>query len=194
MSHLTFPLTFKNHESIISLVGLEGDFRMRIDITDITRSDKKEIKLCRNIDPLDLEHEISGITLTNDLETDLTIRNDKGTISLKGRVKGSYKTECGRCLREITGTFENDINEKFISKDKADEDTEEDCYTYEGQYIDISSPLIDNILLSFPLVMLCKEDCKGLCPVCGTDMNEKECSCQKQDINIRLEKLKDFFS
>ena len=46
-------------------------------------------------------------------------------------------------------------------------------------------------VLALPVSVICQDDCKGLCTVCGQDLNEKECGCQRKVVDIRLAKLKD---
>ena len=69
------------------------------------------------------------------------------------------------------------------------EDTD-DYLIMKNDSVDIDTPLGEAILLSFPITFLCKEDCKGLCPMCGEDLNEGECNCVKKEIDPRLEILK----
>ena len=59
--------------------------------------------------------------------------------------------------------------------------------------LDTGIILIERIVLELPLKALCTEDCRGLCPVCGINLNEKQCSCHKEDtLDSRFAKLKDF--
>ena len=84
-----------------------------------------------------------------------------------------------------------DVKEDFIS---ASENTDDEAYSYEGKYIDLSRVLKDNIILGLPMKQVCKPECKGLCPKCGTDLNEKECDCKEDYINPQMEVLKNFFN
>ena len=56
--------------------------------------------------------------------------------------------------------------------------------------IDIDELIMTDVTLEIPFQLLCREDCKGLCPVCGSDLNEKTCNCTQKQIDPRLEKLK----
>ena len=56
--------------------------------------------------------------------------------------------------------------------------------------IDIDELIMTDVTLEVPFQLLCREDCKGLCPVCGSDLNEKTCNCNQKQIDPRLEKLK----
>ncbi len=165
---------------------------MRIDITAIAGINGAYLEVSRDIPTETLGSGIAGIELGDTAHADLKIEYIEGNIAVKGRVKGKYTTQCGRCLKDIRDEFDIEVNEMFIHISK-DGDNADD-YLYEGGHIDLSVPLIDNILLSFPGVILCSKDCNGLCEVCGANLNETECTCEKQDINIKMEKLKDFFN
>lgn len=165
---------------------------MRIDITAIAGINGAYLEVSRDIDTETLVSGITGIELGETVHADLRIEYTEGIVSVKGRVKGNYTAQCGRCLADIEDEFDIEINENFMHMSK-DMDNADD-YMYDGSHIDLTVPLIDNILLSFPGVILCSSDCKGLCEICGADLNKTQCTCEKQEINIKMEKLKDFFN
>lgn len=118
------------------------------------------------------------------------VTNIGGTLYLEARVEVSYRTCCARCLREVAMHQVVDIQEAFSASaglDDADErlPLSHDC-------IDVDDILEQSLFGALPTKVLCKEDCKGLCPVCGCDRNETVCDCQQEDIDPRLAVLKDF--
>ena len=165
---------------------------MRIDITGIAGINGARSEISTDIPAKELGGGITGIELSEMVHADLKIEYMEGTISVKGRVKGSYKAQCARCLAEIEDFFDLDIEERLVHMSADTNDTEN--YLFDAGYIDLTVPLIDNILLSFPGVVLCNKDCKGLCQFCGVNLNETQCSCENHDIDIRMDKLKDFFN
>lgn len=105
-------------------------------------------------------------------------------VILKGKVETEIILECSRCLEK----FKKPIDERFeityikgepspsiepieLSKFELDED-------YYQKEIDILSPARDAILLSVPIAPVCKPNCKGLCPVCGKNLNKERCNCK----------------
>lgn len=165
---------------------------MRIDIIEIAGKNGAYIIISEEIATETLCSEIIGIELDKNVHADLKIEYMEGIIMVKGKIRGGYKSICGRCLKDISRKFDIDINEGIIHIDEGMEDS--DGYLYEGNQLDLTVLLIDKIMLSFPGAMLCREECKGLCDVCGIDLNLKSCSCEKDKINIKMEKLKDFFN
>ena len=103
---------------------------------------------------------------------------------------------CDRCAKDFT----SEMNSKFqiiylFGKDEVDEEELNVHYlSSESDKIDLSADTIEYCKLSIPLKVLCDENCKGLCPSCGTDLNVKTCDCKKEKINPiweELQKLKD---
>ncbi len=67
-----------------------------------------------------------------------------------------------------------------------------DAEPFDGKTIDLDPIVREQVLLALPVTVLCREDCKGLCPACGQDLNEKDCGhSEKHEIDVRLAKLKD---
>ena len=62
---------------------------------------------------------------------------------------------------------------------------------FDGEAIDLDQLVREEILLATPAQVFCREDCQGLCPVCGSDKNIAECACEPQQVDARWEKLKD---
>ncbi len=102
----------------------------------------------------------------------------------------SYSETCARCL-EI---FENKITANFnaIIVDEVNEDYEaEDIeILIKDGCIDLEEPIKQIVYLSMPMKALCKGDCKGICPMCGINLNTGKCECNDFVIDPRLEKLK----
>jgi len=84
---------------------------------------------------------------------------------------------CARCAREFVLPLDIDIDELFVQKN-SEEDGEH--YVYSQNVLDLDKCVIDAILLSLPTVLLCCEDCKGLCPHCYANLNEVKCECEEQ--------------
>jgi uncharacterized protein len=104
---------------------------------------------------------------------------------LRGRLAGALVTSCSRCLEPARLPVKNDVSVLFVEKEPADADDEEaldapDVMTYDNGVIDLGAELRDEILLAIPTQVLCKEDCAGLCPVCGENRNLAACDCAEK--------------
>ncbi len=113
-----------------------------------------------------------------------------GFIRLIGTITGEYSAPCGRCLAPVARTFSTQIDLSVVTSPT---ESDEDIILAEGQKIDLGSFVTETVLLNLPLRLLCREDCKGLCPKCGKDLNLGECKCDHKEIDPRLAGLADFF-
>ncbi|HHV39266.1 MAG TPA: DUF177 domain-containing protein [Tepidimicrobium sp.] len=106
-----------------------------------------------------------------------------------------YKEDCGRCLEPFIRDDSTTITAKLSMKpEELVEDEDEDIIYYTDDRLNLQDHIIDTIILFLPMKPLCGDDCKGLCPKCGTNHNKEKCDCVVEDIDPRLEKLKEFFS
>lgn len=100
---------------------------------------------------------------------------------LQGRLRGRMQSECARCLRPVEVPVNTDLG-MLMRYDGttdfphiAEAPTGEDLLMFAGPQLDLSDFFAEAMLLDVPLVVLHDEDCKGLCQVCGTDLNESSC-------------------
>ncbi len=126
---------------------------------------------------------------------DFDLANFRGTLRLtrtaqgvyaQGKFAGEEKTECVRCLMELTQTLKTEIEQlyEYPPYPKAE------FVVTETGHLDLAPTLREDMILSRPMRPLCKPDCKGICPQCGKDLNEGPCDCVKDEINPQLEVLK----
>lgn len=121
-----------------------------------------------------------------------SVVNRAGYITLTAEASMSYRTHCARCLAEVEDTVRF-LCEKTVADEKGLlrlENTENDDYVQiKGGKLDLDAPICDEILLGFPMRILCSDDCKGLCAGCGVDLNREACRCTKKEVDPRLAKL-----
>ncbi len=98
---------------------------------------------------------------------------------VRGQIDCTKTFTCDRCLTQATENQMHEFEEEF-DRSQVVEDL-----------IDITELLRDTLLAGQPMKNLCKADCKGLCPVCGANLNDGECECDKFIVDPRLETLKD---
>ncbi len=118
------------------------------------------------------------------------ISNVGDVLLLEALLKAFYKNECARCLEPLEEELEISLVEKFFPP--AAQNIDEEALVYEGDFIDIKSLVSDSLLLEQPIRVLCKDDCHGLCPVCGKNLNLEDCACEQNIIDPRLAVLQRF--
>ena len=120
------------------------------------------------------------------------VTNSSGVIVLDGEIKPELKVTCARCGKEINYSEPIKLQAKITDK-LANEDDEE-FVLLQDFALDIDELVRTALILEMPSRFLCVEDCKGLCPKCGCDLNEGSCNCDLKDRDPRWDVLKDYFS
>ena len=117
------------------------------------------------------------------------IRAFASSAELHVDVRYAYSMPCNRCLTETRKELHHSISHVLVNKLNDEEDFD-DYIVVEGEKLDLDELIYSDIILLTPSKYVCKEDCKGLCPVCGQNLNEGDCTCQKQQTDPRLEALR----
>ncbi len=117
------------------------------------------------------------------------VTNTEGIFVVEGTVKTKVEMSCSRCLTPVAVDVFFKIDEKFSNTGSLDEETE----TFSGDSIDLAQVIKKGILFSLPMKVVCREDCAGLCPVCGKNLNEGDCGCDTSYINPKFEGLRSLF-
>ena len=126
------------------------------------------------------------------------IFKDKQQFRLAGSVKTTLQLPCSRCLEPFTLPVDASFDLRYQphSENKGDEDEveiEEDDLTtafYENEEIDLGHLMHEQFYLSLPMKPLCRDECRGLCPVCGTNLNRGTCDCKREWDDPRLAGLR----
>ena len=130
-----------------------------------------------------------GVSFCGPAEVTGEIVNTAGYIRLSLRLSVPYKTPCARCLAPVQGLFSLDVERTVVTPRQAEdmeEDTEDEYLVTEDGFLDMDELLTDLVSLNFPFKILCREDCRGLCPRCGADLNAGPCSCDTKTQDPRL--------
>jgi uncharacterized protein len=119
-------------------------------------------------------------------------------IRIQGQLSTSLKVACARCLEPLVYEVKRDFELLYRPQgtDAGREelsvtDTEAEVGYYQGDGLQLEDVLREQVLLAVPLKLLCREDCKGLCPHCGKSLNQEQCSCREPLEDPRWAALKD---
>lgn len=108
-----------------------------------------------------------------------------GGILITGEISTSWKGECRRCLNNTAGMLTIEVRELYEREDQSLTAEDGETYIFRGDVLDLQEMVKDQILLGLPLAPLCKEDCAGICPECGTDLNAEMCRCAQAKVDPR---------
>ena len=109
-------------------------------------------------------------------------------IRLKGKLETSLEVACARCLEPVVHEVERSFDLLYRPLGT---DAEAEIGYYQGEGLLLEDALREQVLLALPLKTICREDCKGLCPHCGKNLNEIQCSCAEQFEDPRWSALKE---
>ncbi len=163
-------------------------------------SSKGLLKLEGQEDLTDVLPKDGSLTGYGPLSVQLEARDVDGAAVVEGNLELDVELSCSRCLTAVHDHVEIPFHETFVKgeenaaeePDEEDEDADDVLYV-SGDRIELKPFLAESVMFSLPYIPLCKEDCKGLCPSCGTDRNERECGCRTDKIDPRLAGLADLF-
>ena len=169
---------------------------MQIALNDVLKDDGKILRVDADFGPDTFEMKLGKYPITRKTPVSLVLTNKgKRNLLIQGRMDLTILIPCGRCLEEVPVEFELDF-EKKIDMNLTEEERREaldECAYIHGYDLDVDELVYSEILVNWPLRVLCKEDCKGLCSVCGANKNVENCSCLDYDVDVRLAKLRELF-
>ena len=113
-----------------------------------------------------------------------------GIIRFIGTLDMQVRMACSRCTKDTDLPLHATIEQRYIADRQQGEIEDDDIEIYENELIDLSELVDSEISMAVPMKVLCREDCKGLCPICGKDLNEGSCDCEQEDIDPRWDALK----
>ena len=158
---------------------------MRIDLKSIfdLSGEKKGFQF-----PLDLSEEemYGGFPFKEPVLAEGEIENRAGVVRLVFSVKFPLQLCCDRCLTEFSRDFEYSFEHILVRSMQGDND---EYVVIEDGILDLDELIRSDLLLELPAKVLCRPDCKGLCVVCGKNLNFDSCECNKKEIDPRLQIL-----
>ncbi|MCI8349677.1 MAG: DUF177 domain-containing protein [Oscillospiraceae bacterium] len=117
------------------------------------------------------------------------IVNRAGIVTCEYWVYYTLDVLCDRCLQPIKREVEQAFSHVLVTELENEEDEGEDFFLVEDQRLDMEQLAADDILLNLPTKNLCDPQCKGLCPICGANLNEGDCGCESRQVDPRLAAL-----
>lgn len=163
---------------------------IKVNVAEIKKRLVGEKTLAYELEPAELEITPQELALVGTVKLRGSLSNAGDVLLLQAELQAEVERTCGRCLKYFAGTITADIVEKFYPAGA--DNIENDAFVYDLDVIDITEPLREGLLLAEPMQALCKPDCRGLCPVCGADLNDGDCGCDRLTVDPRLAALKQF--
>jgi len=126
------------------------------------------------------------------------VRRKGKEVELRGKLDAKLEAPCARCLQPVEIPISAEFTERFVravswAAEEQHELHEDDLNlaVFDGEGIELDDLVREEFLLAVPAAVLCREDCKGLCPICGVDKNLNDCQCESNEVDSRWQKLKE---
>jgi uncharacterized protein len=174
---------------------------LKVPVTSLLKKVFTREKLTASLNVAIDEHGLKERGEPGGLRLELWLESSPDGIRVKGEIKGYVSMACTRCLEEYRQEMDIAVDEFYrrpglapVGEDgrhmAASEVWEEDDYVIREGVIDLNVLVNDAVLLSLPIRHLCREDCRGLCQVCGANLNFERCGCRQEVSDPRLEVLR----
>jgi uncharacterized protein len=164
---------------------------------DLTRYRQALSHFTRVFQPEDVQQDGDAYRIVAPVHVDFDIHKDKDRFRLEGTARTELELSCGRCLEPFRIPIESQFDMRYLPESQSSgegerEIAEEDLDTsfYRDDQIDLNEVLREQFYLALPMKPLCQEDCRGLCPKCGTNLNTGTCTCATQWEDPRLAPLR----
>lgn len=145
--------------------------------------------------PFDYEFSLSHIEISGNapikepVKVNGIVKNNTGIVTLDANVEFQYSAQCDRCAEEIERTFKYNFSHNLIAS-LSNEDND-DFLVVNDMRLDLDELIEEDVNLELPTKFLCDEECKGVCVMCGKNLNKDQCDCKKP-MDPRLEGLLQF--
>ena len=147
---------------------------MKLNIASVLKNDGASKSFSGEVNLGKVDYMGSTLDFKSPLLIEGKVLNIGGTLEISAQITGEFATECSRCGAEVNEKFSADL---FESIENDFSDIDEECVSIQGNVMDISGSIEACIFGNIPMQSFCMEDCKGLCPVCGVNLNYNECNC-----------------
>ena len=165
-------------------------------ILDLSHIRQPETEVSRRYEPPAFAGRTNQFQVVAPVKLDMRVQKDGARFRLAGTVSTVLELACSRCLEPFRLPVDSAFDVRYLpqSENAGDErEIEEDDLTdafYRDESIDLGQLMDEQFYLALPMKPLCRQACKGLCPSCGTNLNDATCECQVRWEDPRLAALK----
>ncbi len=164
---------------------------------EIDKADAKGSNFAHTYGAEELSLDEEGLRLTEGPEISGQVLRDGHKVRVRGKIRAKAQLGCDRCLTPVDLPVEAEFDvgyvrdSDFAADDEVElEDEDVSLSVLEGEAIDIDGLVREQLLLALPTRALCRDECAGLCAICGANKNLKNCDCHTTEIDPRWQALK----
>ena len=169
---------------------------MLVNLTDVFTNEGQVQELTVSYDADGLTNQLGTFSIKEKSPVELRLTNiGQSKVLVEGNVQLTLILSCDRCLKDVDYIFDLSFAHEVVSPDYTERDTEEDDFSQlmQGYHLNVDELINNEILLNWPMKVLCKADCKGICKVCGKNLNDGDCGCDDFVPDPRMAAIKNLF-
>lgn len=170
---------------------------MLVNLTDVFLNEGKNMTLEVAYEKDTFSNRLGEFSIKEKTPVRLRLSNIGHSKALvEGDVSLTLSMQCARCLRGVDYTFDLTLSEEVVSPDSESyaANAEDEINYMEGYHLNVDELVNNEILLNWPMKVLCAPSCKGICKVCGKNLNDGDCGCDDFVPDPRMAAIKDIFN
>ncbi len=170
---------------------------MLVNLSDVLTSEGKVETVTVPLEMTSFDSRLGSFSIREKSPVDFTFTNiGVDEAKVEGSIRLVLEAACDRCLSEVTVELNLQFERVVTSPGKSTEDEEEDDPTewMEGYQLNVEAFVYHEILVNWPVKILCNDDCKGVCPKCGQNRNVRDCGCDTFVPDPRMAVISDIFN
>ena len=168
---------------------------MKVELADIISCENKEVSKQVEIELMSFNSRLGEFPIVKKAPFVLSFTNEENKrLFIRGEAEVAIAIPCDRCLNDVDREFQILIDKELDLTNQDEEKRMDETDYMIGTSLDVDKLIFGEILVNWPMKVLCKEDCKGICKRCGANLNITECQCQKTEPDPRMAAIQDIFN
>ena len=168
---------------------------MLINLSDVLSEHHKPVDQVVPVEMTEFKKSYGVMPVIEKGDAHIVVKHVKNReLTIEGECKLVLEIPCDRCLEPVSTEFELEISKNIDLSIGDDQEDELDEKNYiDGYNLDVEKLLYNEILIGWPMKILCSEDCKGICNTCGQNLNLGTCDCEDTSLDPRMSVIRDVF-
>jgi len=169
---------------------------MLINLSDVLSRDEKVVSMEAEVELDSFQSRLGSFPITEKTPLSIRIHNTGNKVlEITGTMELGALIPCSRCLEDVKTMIHLDILRKIdmkLSEEDRIKELDEDSYIT-GYDLDVEGLVYDELMSSWPMKVICRDDCKGICSKCGANLNKGDCGCDRTSLDPRMAAFLDVF-
>ena len=167
---------------------------MLINLSDVLSEHHKPIDQLVPVEMIEFYSALGNMPVVKKSDAHIVVKHVKQReIMIVGQCSLVIEIPCDRCLEPVATEFELNFTKNVDLSDEEQVDDLDEKNYIDGYNLDVEKLLYNEILIGWPMKILCSEDCKGICNTCGQNLNEGTCDCEDTSLDPRMSVIRDVF-